>query len=525
MGYFVNNRSIISKFSLMKEEVLYIDKSDVIEKVEVLKKSLIQRYFCISRPRRFGKTTILQMLSAYYCKKSSALKEDFKYVDDDFKQYNVININMVIENKDFDSWLNDLISDLKIELLDTFDKYTGRLSLNSSLDNIICTIEDKSDGEERFIVLIDEWDYAIRNYDLSKSEERSLLEFYNTFTKGFCNIELCIMFGVFPKSGYVRESLSNNVIDYAIYNDKVFSEYIGFTEDEVRDLLNRVDSNLSLDDIKTWYNGYDVNGVSVMNSNSIVRAIMNNSIGSYWENTGDSENLLKYYFRRGNDWSSLIYGVDLEISDSNPIKISEFESKSSLEMRLVYSGFLSFSGNMIRIPNNEILSIFMKCNSMISNTGDLMKLLSLSRKAMDYLLKFDEDNLGKLFRQLHGHLVNSLEYNNHIALSYLTIFVFIACRDEFHIMKELNSGEGFCDLVFMKKDSSLGIIIELKIDEFPDNAIQQIIDRNYVSRLSGFSKILMAGISYLKNDKEHKCKILEYDNSTKDCLFDKSNLF
>lgn len=95
MGYFVNNRSIISKFSLMKEEVLYIDKSDVIEKVAVLKKSLIQRYFCISRPRRFGKTTILQMLSAYYCKKSSALKEDFKYVDDDFKQYNVININMV----------------------------------------------------------------------------------------------------------------------------------------------------------------------------------------------------------------------------------------------------------------------------------------------------------------------------------------------------------------------------------------------------------------------------------------------
>jgi len=74
--------------------------------------------------------------------------------------------------------------------------------------------------------------------------------------------------------------------------DDIYYEYFGFTEKEV-EYLCKINGNLELKKMKDWYNGYSVKGENIFNSYSIINALLNNNIGSYWTNTGPMEEIRK----------------------------------------------------------------------------------------------------------------------------------------------------------------------------------------------------------------------------------------
>lgn len=126
-------------------------------------------------------------------------------------------------------------------------------------------------------------------------------------------------------------------------------------------------------------------------------------------------------------------------------------------------------------------------------------------KTMTEILKFAHDTESPI-----------LSYNSEIELSAVVNLVYLAARDRYRVEREDKAGEGFVDFIFYPgRRNAAGIILELKVDGTPDEAICQIKEKNYVLRFSGKAgekekyrgKILAVGISYSKRTKEHSCKI------------------
>ncbi len=101
-------------------------------------------------------------------------------------------------------------------------------------------------------------------------------------------------------------------------------------------------------------------------------------------------------------------------------------------------------------------------------------------------------------------------------MSAVVNLVYLAARDRYRVEREDKAGEGFVDFIFYPgRRGDDGIILELKADGTPEEAIRQIKDKNYIFRFQGklgempkyTGNILAVGISYDKKSKEHRCKI------------------
>ena len=110
-----------------------------------------------------------------------------------------------------------------------------------------------------------------------------------------------------------------------------------------------------------------------------------------------------------------------------------------------------------------------------------------------------------------------LSYNNETELTAIVNLVYLAARDQYRVEREDKSGKGFVDFIFypIKDKTADCIILELKVDHTPDEAIGQIKDKKYVLRFKGklgeeplyTGRILAVGISYDKKQKKHFCKV------------------
>ena len=109
-----------------------------------------------------------------------------------------------------------------------------------------------------------------------------------------------------------------------------------------------------------------------------------------------------------------------------------------------------------------------------------------------------------------------LSYNHETELSAIVNLVYLAARDSYRVEREDKAGVGYVDFIFYPYDLTAdGIILELKVDHTPEEAIQQIKDRKYalkfVPRLAEqkkyTGKILAVGIGYEKTEKKHRCRV------------------
>lgn len=98
--------------------------------------------------------------------------------------------------------------------------------------------------------------------------------------------------------------------------------------------------------------------------------------------------------------------------------------------------------------------------------------------------------------------------NDENALSCVITLCYLYARKDYRIEREAKSGKGYCDFLFLpKREGKAAIILELKVDDSPQNAIDQIKQRNYVQQVETCGEVLFVGISYDRKAKKHSCLI------------------
>ena len=255
MGSYLNPGNDL--FKMARQSQIFIDKSGLID---VTNKSLgtLQRYMCVSRPRRFGKSMAADMLAAYYgrCADSMHLFHDLKIESSDtfekhLNQYDVIKVDMqeFLSATDNVADMLKLIQDRLIrELVSAYPEYV-------CTDNLVFAMKDiYSATKHPFVILIDEWDCLFREYEQDKDAQKKYLDFLRSWLKDKDYVALAYMTGILPIKKYGSHSALNMFMEYSMTDPGNLAEYFGFTETEVRELCEQY--NMEFDEAKDWYNGY-----------------------------------------------------------------------------------------------------------------------------------------------------------------------------------------------------------------------------------------------------------------------------
>ncbi len=143
-----------------------------------------------------------------------------------------------------------------------------------------------------------------------------------------------------------------------------------------------------------------------------------------------------------------------------------------------------------------------------------MKAISASEALLKATFAMDEKTVAQMIQEVHMQSSSSLIYNNEISLSsVIALAYYSACRD-YTLIREMPAGNGFADIVFLPKCTSLNpaLVLELKWDKTAEGAISQIKSKGYVKALKEYKgNILLVGINYEKKNKRHECRIERFE--------------
>lgn len=253
-GYLNTSTSFILYKQLMNSEY-FVDKSGIISMINK-RIQTVTKYICITKPRRFGKTSLLNMLGAYYGKSYDTrslfdtleIGKSKDYLTH-LNKYNVISMclnNLSDKGNTYNDYIDLIKNSFKRDIAAAYPELESR-EFNSISDMLAAT------GDE-FIFIIDEWDY-IFSHDLYPEHQGDFLEFLRDLLKDRPYVALAYMTGVLPIKRYSTGSALNMFKEYTMLNDPSFEHYFGFTEEEVAALCEQ-QTTLSMEEISEWYNGY-----------------------------------------------------------------------------------------------------------------------------------------------------------------------------------------------------------------------------------------------------------------------------
>ncbi len=394
------------------------------------------------------------------------------------------------------------------------------LDTDISLPSVLAKINALT--KEQFIIIIDEWDCLFRE---DKNNEKLQKEYINLLRGLFKGtplgafLKLAYITGILPIKKYGTQSALNNFREHTMVSPRQMAEYVGFTETEVKNLCEAHD--LSFKEMQRWYDGYyfDKTG-HVYSPNSVIEAVDNREFGNYWSRTETYESLKTYIAMDFKGLRQLIVdmlggsGCSIDV-ESFQNDITSFYSADDVITLLIHMGYLAYDNKTkkVFIPNEEVRSVFLRA---VKNDGwnDVIKAVNKSEALLQATLAMDEKTVAQMIQEVHMQNVSSLIYNNEISLSsVIALAYYSACKD-YTLIREMPTGSGFADMVFLPKRSSLNpaLILELKWDKTARGAISHIKNKKYVSALQEYKgNILLVGISYEKKSKKHQCRIEKYE--------------
>ena len=518
MAIYLNTDTALRNFNELANSKYFIDKSNVLRKLNTFI-STPNKYICITKPRRFGKSSIINMLGAYYTKGYNSkdifdklnISKENSYLEN-LNKYNVINISFSDIPSDgltYSNYISNIEEQIKKDILEIFkDK---KIEQNQELYKIF--LETK----EEFVFIIDEWDY-IFSHDLFKENQQDFLEFLRNLLKDKPYVALCYMTGVLPIKKYSEGSALNMFDEYTMINDGVYDNYFGFTEEEVKYLCDKQNA-LSFDEISKWYNGYlTEDGEKIYNPRSVVKALENGKCRSYWTNTGRMDEVL-FYLKYNiaevrDDVIEMVAGNTVGIFIDEEFRAGQEAPKTREEIysAMIVYGFLSYYDGTIRIPNKELMKEFEKALKDEA-FGEVMTIVKNSSNMLKATLNKDTETMEKIINDIHNSEIPILQYNDENSLSCVVTLAYLSARNEYKIEREEKSGKGYADFMFHpRKKNGTAIILELKKDDTAEKAINQIKEKKYSMKFikeNEGRKILAVGICYNSKTKEHECKIEE----------------
>lgn len=551
----------IEDFKVLRDRNSYfIDKTLLIK--DILDNSAMVTLF--TRPRRFGKTLNMSMLRRYFEK----TEEDNSYLfdglaiseaGDKYKaymgQYPVISISLksmkqatfelsLIELKkivsdEFRRHIEIINSDKifdsdKEEFMDVCNRRGDYSTYNTALkflSNRLYEVYGK-----KVIVLIDEYDVPLENayfngfYDEMINLIRSVFE---SVLKTNDSLELGILTGCLRIS---KESIFTGLNNLNVYSvtDNAFSQYFGFTEQEVKQITDYYNLSDCFDTIKTWYDGYMFGKTEIYNPWSVLKYIQASLSGNsdipdaYWVNTSSNsiihELITKSDRRIRNDIEKLIKGESIEKPLYQDITYVNMNVKSDyIWSFLLHTGYLKtvkiykkgiqtyFSAV---IPNLEIVTIY-------ENTFRQWFDESIRIADKSILLNAVLDGDSETFQlEVNRWLLKSISYHDGYENFYHGFLVgLLEYSDEYLVESNRESGMGRSDIVIKNVlTNKNAVIIEIKsvrekngetLEGQCAEALKQIEDRQYEVNLrdEGYTDIIKYGIAF----KEKKCMVKKVD--------------
>ena len=418
---------------------IYVDKTGLIACTNELINTE-QKYACVSRPRRFGKSMALKMLAAYYScgcdsrelfagRKIEKEKSFAKYLN----KYDVILLNMqqfLIEskNQEITEYLEQEVLE---ELREEYGEYLAKqgIGLAAALRKIYIKTKKK------FIFLIDEWDCVMRERQEMETMQRQYLDFLRNLLKDQVYVALAYMTGILPVKKYGQHSALNMFWEYSMTNQYIFEEYTGFTEDEVKELCQRF--GMDFGKTSAWYDGYMFREFRhVYNPRSVVAAMSFRDFSSYWTST-ETYDALKIYMDMNFDGLrsgivQMLGGVGVRVNTlSFQNDMHSFRTKDDVFTLLIHLGYLAYDLKKEEafIPNKEIVREF---ENAMSTGGweEVMSVLEASEKLLLDTLACNGEQVARGLDVAHREAASILAYNDENALSCAIGLAYYSARKD-----------------------------------------------------------------------------------------------
>lgn len=500
---------------------IYVDKTNLIACTNQMINT-DEKYVCVSRPRRFGKSMTLAMLAAYYsagCDSAELFHgrkiESHETFREHLNQYDVIYLNMqrfLIRAKKMNvtDYLENVVT---AELY----KVYGDL-LPEQETSLVSVLEQLYDnGDKQFIFLIDEWDCVMRERQESEELQRQYLDFLRDLLKDQPYVALAYVTGILPVKKYGQHSALNMFREYSMTDQKDLEEYTGFTEEEVETLC----AQYGMDFVETgsWYDGYMFKRFQhIYNPRSVVEAMRCQGFSNYWTSTETYE-ALKIYMDMDfdglrSDIIQMLGGGRVKVSTrSFQNDMCNFKTKDDILTLLIHLGYLAYDSGTQEtfVPNKEIIEEFENAMS-VGGWTNVMNVLKSSEQLLKDTLDGNVDSVAKGLDRAHTEVASILTYNDENSLSCAIGLAYYSARRDYRLIREFPAGKGFADVIFLPLPHTTkpALVVELKYDKSADTAIRQIRDRQYTQALEGYAgEILLVGISYDKDNpnKPHSCAI------------------
>lgn len=521
MGVYLNPGN--ENFRIALNSKIYVDKSGLISYTNSVLKTE-QRFICVSRPRRFGKSMTANMLAAYYGKTidSEPLFQNLTISkDNSFKkhlnQYNVIFLNI----QSFLSRTHDIIKLKELiekSLLHDLLRAYPNINYFDKTDLFSTLLDIYSETSDSFIFIIDEWDCIFRENKHNTDDQEIYLDFIRNLLKDQSYVALAYMTGILPIKKYGSHSALNMFDEFSMSNPGPLASFVGFTETEVEYLCTTY--SMDFNEIKRWYDGYCFNGTThIYSPRSVVSAMLTQSYDNFWNKTETFEALRDYIILNYDGLKNAV----IELLSGNHKKINTntfsndmttFHSADDVLTLLIHLGYLGYDFNKkeVFIPNSEIATEF--CNAVESAGWDtIIHSIRKSEELLHSTLTKDCDAVAAQLEKVHMETA-ILTYNDENALSCTIALAYYSAQEYYLSFRELPAGKGFADIVYIPRQNHPempALIVELKWNHSTDSAISQIKRKLYTKALDGYKgKILLVGISYNPQTKEHQCIIEEH---------------
>lgn len=517
---------------IIKEDCYYVDKTKFI--ADVLQDASNVKLF--TRPRRFGKTLNMSMLKYFFDVRESEENrklfngldiEKSKYIDEQGKYPTIL---ISLKSIKYETWeesleqLKSLISNLynefeyireslnesEIELFNDiwFKKENGEYA--NSLKNLTSFLYKYYKKE--VILLIDEYDIPlITAHKYGYYDE--IINFYKIFLGEALKTNQYLKMGVL--TGIIRVirtgifSDLNNLKVYSIL-EKKYSEFFGFTEEEVKEALQFFDIEEELVNVKYWYDGYKFGDSELYNPWSIINFLDGRELKNYWVGTSENfliKNILENSTSRTNEILEKLFNeekVEEAITGTSDLSIL-MDSKEVWEL-LLFSGYLTVKEKIdediysLKLPNMEVKKLFKK-EFINVHFG-----ISLFRKTMEALKSLKFNDFEKYFQEIMLKSTSNWDTSKEAFYHGLSLGMLSYLDNDYYVTSNFEAGFGRYDVVLEPKNkNNRAFILEFKVtddenklEKLSEEAIKQIEEKRYDINLKsrGIKEITFVGIAF-----------------------------
>ena len=540
----------ISEFEkIRKNDYYYVDKTELIQ---VLLKTEPAEITLFTRPRRFGKTLVMSMLASFFdirrengdLFKGLKVAKDQKLCQGWMNQWPVIFLSFKDVGgecfEDAYGLLQSVISQLYVEhtyleesteIDESYKDIFGRLKrrqgnktdVQISLRVLMRMMQVYY--RKQVILLIDEYDVPMAKAG-SKAYYNEMLDVIGTMMSQALKDNTALKFSVI--TGCLRiskESIftgTNNFVADTIADER-FSNYFGFTNEEVQRLLEDTGNIKYQGQIKKWYDGYCFGKTEIYCPWDVLCYLNKLAFESesepenFWENTSHNDIIRTFLSCEGMDvtdsFERLLAGETIEVEITDNLTYENLtDSEENLWSVLYLTGYLTKDNRQplqgkskvfLKIPNAEIMDIFRK--SVVRWFDERIAVRDRS-SLFKALWNEDVSSLSGLISDL---LFETISYHDYAESFYHAFLAGLFTNAGYIVESNYESGLGRTDLVIKNKKKRQAVIIEIKIadsmqslQKSAEKAMDQIEDMRYADGIfaQGYQKVIKYGAAFYRKN-------------------------